>query len=344
MENNKIIQGDCLEVNDIIKSGSVDLIICDLPYGIMQPNHNGICYKKMYKDNLKWDYAIEPKLIYNIAKRILRKNGKMVLFGQEPYVSKLITNSTPSVPYSFKMIWKKDTFGSHLKCNIAPLGYFEEILVFNKPSPKLDFNKMNPLREIMLKYVEKYGKNYIINLFIEEGRYTSNESARVHASYKFGFGNGCRIDLMTESLFNYLRDFIKFNHTYQELSLIYNAYHEKEKEKLNLKYPSTFNLWEGKKFKSNILEYKKDYEGLHPTQKPIALIEDLVRTFSNENDLVVDLTAGSGTVGVACEKANRNYILIEKEPKYVDIARKRIQEFKNSQTDSLFGNTAVNSI
>jgi len=60
---------------------------------------------------------------------------------------------------------------------------------------------------------------------------------------------------------------------------------------------STFNLWEGNKYKSNILKYKKDYTGHHPTQKPVLLLEDLIKTFSNENDLVVDLTMGSGSTG-----------------------------------------------
>ena len=54
------------------------------------------------------------------------------------------------------------------------------------------------------------------------------------------------------------------------------------------KFSSTFNLWEGKKYKSNILKYKKDYDGHHPTQKPVLLLEDLIKTFSNENDLAVD--------------------------------------------------------
>ena len=60
---------------------------------------------------------------------------------------------------------------------------------------------------------------------------------------------------------------------------------------------------------------------LHPTQKPVALFEYLIKTYTNEGDLVLDNCAGSGTTGVACINLNRNYILIEKEPKYVDIIR-----------------------
>ncbi len=309
----RLFLGDCLIESDKIESGSVDLILTDLPYGIMQPNHNGIAYKKMYKDNMKWDFAIEPKSIYDIANRVLRKNGKMILFTQEPYTSKLITNAIPNIPYSFKMIWEKDTFGSHLKCNIAPLGYFEEILVFSKNEC---YEAKHPLRNVMLKYVQKYGKDFIINLFLKEGRYTSELSARVHASYKFGFNDGMRFDLMNEKMYLYLSDFIDFEHTYQYLQSIDFEY--------KTKFSSTFNLWEGNKYKSNILKYKKDYNRYHPTQKPILLLEDLIKTFSNENDLVVDLTMGSGSTGVACKNTNRSFIGIEKDENYFKIAEQRI--------------------
>lgn len=63
---------------------------------------------------------------------------------------------------------------------------------------------------------------------------------------------------------------------------------------------------------------------LHPTQKPVALIEYLVKTYTNEGETVLDFTAGSGSTGVACKNLNRNFILIEKEEKYVEIARERL--------------------
>ena len=67
-------------------------------------------------------------------------------------------------------------------------------------------------------------------------------------------------------------------------------------------------------------------KGLHPTQKPVALFEYLIKTYTNEGDLVLDNVAGSGTTGVACKNLNRNYILIEKEQKYIDIINKRLNE------------------
>lgn len=70
----------------------------------------------------------------------------------------------------------------------------------------------------------------------------------------------------------------------------------------------------------------KQTNHLYPTQKPVALFEYLVRTYSNEGDLVLDNAAGSGTTGVACQNLNRNYILIEKEPGGVELCRKRLTE------------------
>ncbi len=65
----------------------------------------------------------------------------------------------------------------------------------------------------------------------------------------------------------------------------------------------------------------------HPTQKPVALFEYLIKTYTNEGELVLDNCAGSGTTAIACLKTNRSYILIEQETKYCDIANKRIAEF-----------------
>ena len=85
-----------------------------------------------------------------------------------------------------------------------------------------------------------------------------------------------------------------------------------------------FNLPAGKRYKSNVLEYKKDYRGEHPTQKPVALMEDLVKTYTNEGETVLDFTMGSGTTGVACKNLNRNFIGIELDENYFKIAEKRI--------------------
>ena len=73
----------------------------------------------------------------------------------------------------------------------------------------------------------------------------------------------------------------------------------------------------------NFLKFNRE-RGLHPTQKPVALFEYLIKTYTNEGDTVLDNVAGSGTTGVACKNLNRNYILIEKEQEYIEIIKARL--------------------
>ena len=75
----------------------------------------------------------------------------------------------------------------------------------------------------------------------------------------------------------------------------------------------------------SVIEYSNPSDKrLHPTQKPVALMEYLIKTYTNENELVLDFTMGSGTTGVACKNLNRNFIGIELDPEYCEIAEKRI--------------------
>ena len=82
----------------------------------------------------------------------------------------------------------------------------------------------------------------------------------------------------------------------------------------------------GLRYPTQVWRFKRDCltSNLHPTQKPLALIEELVKTYSNENDTVLDNCMGSGTTGVACRNLNRNFYGIEKDKKYFDIAKERI--------------------
>ena len=82
----------------------------------------------------------------------------------------------------------------------------------------------------------------------------------------------------------------------------------------------------GERYPISLIQYKRDKEKIHPTQKPIALLEYLIKTYTNENDLVLDNCMGSGSTGVAAINTNRNFIGIEKDKNYCEIARKRIDE------------------
>lgn len=126
----QLFKGDCLIESDKIESGSVDLILTDLPYGVM--NGSGKTFKKVFGDNYIWDLAIDPKKVYEIANRILRKNGKMVLFSQEPYTTKLITEAIPNIPFSYRATWEKDNFANALGANKNMVSFTEDILIFSK--------------------------------------------------------------------------------------------------------------------------------------------------------------------------------------------------------------------
>jgi len=258
------------------------------------------------KDNggLTWDEVIPTKKIMDISNRILRKNGKMLLFAQEPFTTDLINSAIPNLPFNYRMIWEKDNFANCLLAKKAPVNYFEDILVFSK---KHDFEGLHPLRKYFKKVIDFIGrtKKYIIDMIGQS------------ADHVFRFGSSqfalCTEKTYLELIKVFSIDKMQGFKTYSKL---------KKNEDPN---KSTFNLWEGKKYKSNILKYKKDYDGLHPTQKPILLLEDLIKTFSNENNLVVDLTMGSGSTGVACQNTNRRFIGIEKDNKYFNITKTRMQ-------------------
>ena len=307
----KLLHGDCLIESDNIESGSVDLILTDLPYGNIKNAPS-----TWDADKTKWDTVIEPKKVHEIANRVLRKNGKMVLFSQEPYTGQLTIQAIPNVPFSYRMIWQKDNFANALLCNKAPVSYYEDILVFSKTH---DTDGLHPLREYFKKV-----RQYIPVSTGEINKVLDNEMSSHY------FTNGMQFSVPVERDYDKLVqvfgiDKMEGFKPYIELRAI-----DKQFKK---SLPSTFNLWEGNKYKSNILKYKKDYDGYHPTQKPVLLLEDLIKTFSNEGDLVVDLTMGSGSTGVACLNTNRNFIGIELDDKYFEIAKERIgkHEVQNNE-------------
>ena len=305
----ELYKGDCLIESDKIENGTVDLILTDLPYGNMNTDGG----RKLGING--WDLAIEPKKVYEIANRILRKNGKMILFSQEPYTTKLINDSIPNIKFNYRAIWEKDNFAVALGANRNMVGFYEDVLIFSKNEC---YEAKHPLKVIFFEIYKKHGKEKCLNAIRTSGRFSSEQSVNFHTSIKFGYGEGMVFELMVEELFNHCKQTIDIPFEYGYLKGIDEQY---KKE-----YASTFNLWEGNKYKSNILKYKKDYNGYHPTQKPVLLLEDLIKTFSNEGNLVVDLTMGSGSTGVACKNLNRNFIGIELDKNYFEIAKKRIEE------------------
>ncbi|MBQ6979586.1 MAG: site-specific DNA-methyltransferase [Clostridia bacterium] len=117
-----IKQGDCLELMKEIPSGSVDMILCDLPYGVT---------------NNKWDKQVDLKALWLEYKRVIKDNGAIVLFAKEPFTSKLIVNNIRS--FKHKWIWDKSASGSFNLAKVMPLQITEDIVVFSGGGEKVNY-------------------------------------------------------------------------------------------------------------------------------------------------------------------------------------------------------------
>jgi len=301
--------GDCLDVMQVIPDGSVDAVICDPPYGTIKGLE--IDGWKENKDKTAWDDAISPALLFEECNRVLRMNGALVLFSQEPYTSRLVNQSHGNLPFSYRMIWLKDHFANALMCKKAPVSYYEDIIVFFK---KYDTLGLHPMREYSMKI-----------LAISGGLNAVNKRLGHRRAEHFLYVESTQFGLCTAQ-------------TYGELCSAYSIPMREwflpfeELEQINRRFSRRFNLPVGRKYKSNVLQYKKDYTGLHPTQKPVALMEDLIRTYTNPSETVLDFTMGSGTTGVAAANTSRKFIGIERDPEYFAAASARIQK---AQADAL---------
>ena len=245
MSTLKLVQGDCLEVMKQIPDKSVDLVLCDLPYNTIA---------------CKWDNLIPLDKLWEQYERIGTDICTFVLFGSEPFSTRLRMSNLNK--YKYDWIWKKPTMTGFQHAKNMPLKNFETISVFSNGSMGhanlLKERRMiyNPQGIIPINKIKKAGKNQWGNI---AGKRPSQKS-------------------------EYLSEYTN--------------------------YPSM------------VLEFSKDGK-LHPTQKPVALLEYLIRTYTNENMTVLDNTMGSGSTMVACQNTNRNGIGIELDEVYFKIALDR---------------------
>jgi len=256
----EILLGDCLELMKDIPNESIDMILCDLPYGTTE---------------CKWDTIIPFEPLWKQYERLIKPNGAIVLTATEPFASHLRLSKINKFKYDW--IWDKKRTTGFGNANKQPLRQHETVCVFYTKQPTY-----NP---------QPYQKNVSKSF---------NGKRTVQKSEVYG-RTGIDNDKMTDSEYGYPRSIIT-------------------------QIPVMNNL-------------TADKIGLHPTQKPIALFEYLIKTYTNENDLVLDNCAGSGTTAIACLNTNRQFIVMEKEQKYYDIILKRVGDFnKNSEPQTLFGN------
>lgn len=235
--NGEFWMGDCLELMARIPDGSVDMVLCDLPYGTTA---------------CKWDAVIPFEPLWREYWRMCKPNAAVVLTAAQPFTSALVMSQPDCFRYGW--VWVKNRPTGFANAKKQPLRKVEDCLVFYRNRPTY-----NPQGVI---YSPKIMKN---------SRSTGGA-------------------------------------TVQGESLASN--------KGSMRSPGKEYTQEFTNYPTQVLEIASDTKGFHPTQKPVALFDYLIRTYTNPGDLVLDNCAGSGTTAVAAEQTGRRWLCIEREPAY----------------------------
>ena len=303
MEIDKIYNIDCLEGMKHIPDGSIDAIICDLPYGTMKGIGRG-GNTTWANINTEWDEVIPSEPLFEQYERVLRRNGVAILFSQEPYTHELRSFKPRNMEFIYPLIWKKSHAGNAMMAKSAPMSYFEDMSVFVKLH---DTQLLHPLRDYFAKVAEYCGgkRNVISRIGGRADHVFRSESSQFALCTAETYGL-----LISEFHIDQMEGF----RTFESLTA----------ENDQFGFERTFNIPERKACVSNVFEYNSEFDGFHPTQKPVALIADLIRTYSNEGDTILDNCMGSGTTAVACIKEKRHFIGFELNKQYYDKACQRI--------------------
>lgn len=298
----KLINGDALENLKELEPYSVDLILTDPPYGTIK----GIDLTGWTDAKTEWDNVLDMAAIFKECNRVLKPNGALILFGQEPFTSKTITQAHGSIPFAYRGVWVKEHFGNALIVKKALVKYTEDIMFFFK---NFDDFRDHPVRDYIMSEYDKSG------LTCKKGIELCGSSASHY------YTAGKQFLLPSEKNYRILQDFTgDFNKPYDELQKEHKEYMINRRKK----YPRKFNL-NGAKSKGDIFKYSKEAVRYHPTQKPVALLADLITTFSNEGDTVLDFTMGSGSTGVACVQTGRKFVGIELDATHYKTAVERVE-------------------
>ena len=249
----RLLHGDCLELMKDIPDKSIDMILCDLPYGTTKN---------------KWDSCIDLDKLWRGYKRIIKDRGCIALFAQCPFDKVLGASNLSMLKYEW--IWDKPMPTGRLNCNFAPLKTHETVLIFSKSAAC---------------YVKNPENAMIYHPQMTTGKPYKSLSGAPSTNYDTKW---CKQTLIVNSGTRYPRDVQRFPH---------------------------------------------DKIKIHPTQKPVALLEYLIKTYTDEGGIVLDNCMGSGSTGVACVNLNRNFIGMELKREYFDISRERIDNARfNQQT------------
>lgn len=309
-----LLHGDCLELMASIPDGSVDAIICDLPYGTTA---------------CKWDTVIPFEPIWAHYKRVIKPNGAIVLFGSQPFTSALVMSNVDD--FSHQWVWDKGMSANPLLSRQMPMKNFEDIVVFYQ---QYDDTFSDPRRKYFKALLEYIGKNK--KQIVEELGQGLDHCFRCD-SRQFGIPTEKNYMLLAEkyNLEKYAQ-YVSYD-AIKDIPRTYNPQMEVRGEPVKKGFrgklkDSSFlggieidtRSFNNTYYPKAILQIPQKKGKLHPTQKPVALCEYLIRTYTNEGETVLDNTMGSGATGVACVNTGRHFIGIEKDPVYFEIARNRI--------------------
>lgn len=255
-DNITLYFGDCITKMSLIPDDSVDLILCDLPYGTTK---------------CKWDTIINIEELWKHYRRIVKKpSGVILLFGQQPFTSLLVSSNYEWFKYN--LIWKKNKTTQFLLANYRPMKCTEDICVFSKGGAAAASRTTGNMT---------YNPQGLIPVEIKKKNSEKRIGKMLNQAHHLGANN----KLISET--EYTQKFTN--------------------------YPN------------EIVEFDIEYDTFHETQKPVKLIEYLIRTYSNDGDTVLDNTMGSGTTGIGCINTNRKFIGIELNEKYFKLSKYRIQ-------------------
>lgn len=332
----QVLHGDCLELMKDIPDESIDMILCDLPYGTTA---------------CKWDVIIPFDKLWEQYERVLKDKGSIILTASQPFTSILLMSNLKW--FSHEWVWEKEMGSNFMLANKQPLKIHESILVFNRPinEVKNDFGKYSDIRDYFQEERKKTNLSYkeINEKCFGSASNGGGMASNILTSYKKGWSFPSKekyealqkIGICKNPYYELKNEYLKafeIDRTYNPIKTDGKPYVIKQGGVSDVYGNKENNITtenNGDRFPTSILKIKRDKEKVHPTQKPIALFEYLIKTYTNEGDLVLDNCAGSGTTAIACINTNRNYILMEKEEKYFEIIENRIKKHKLEKQNEL---------
>jgi len=312
-----LYQGDCLEIMPTFSDKSIDLIIADPPYNIDK-------VRAWDKWKRQVDYIEWLGSVFVECQRVLKDNGSFYFFHNDmEQVAELMLWIKKNTKFVFKQLitWSKISEGyknsgfvqQRLSIDMMRNYYngFTEYCLFytfqdetGLTTVMLDMNNFSTLRQYFKEYQEALGisKKNILSVIGQQ------------ADHCFRWGSS-QWDLPTKE-------------TYQELEKLPLEYDfiRREYEDLRREYEDLRYTFNNQKTNHSVWNYEIAEKHGHVTPKPVRLIENILKHSSNEGDIIFDPMMGSGTTGVACKNLNRDFIGIEKDAEYFEIAQGRIND------------------